>query len=88
MLDKIKQVFLKSIPSTSGKFNIDKTDFAKVVRSAILLGAATAGQEIVSYLQPDMFGDHKTLATIILAMSADFLMRYIRENGTNTKSPS
>jgi len=86
MFGKLKSVILKSIPSTSGIFSVDGTDFAKVVRTALLLGGATTAQEIVSYLKPEMFGDHPTLATIILAMAADFLMRYIRDNGRSTKT--
>jgi hypothetical protein len=85
-LTKIKAVFVTNVPDKSDGLKVDTTDLAKVVRTAILLGAATSGVEILSYLKPEMFGDHSSVAAVVMAMAADFLMRFLKNNGKTTST--
>jgi hypothetical protein len=85
-LTKIKAVFVTNVPDKSDVLKVDTTDLAKVVRTAILLGVATSGVEILSYLKPEMFGDHSSVAAVVMAMTADFLMRFLKNNGKTTNT--
>lgn len=88
LFSKIKSVFTTNVPDKSGPLKVDTTDIAKVIRTALLIGAATSGIEILSYLKPEMFGDHSSIAAVLMAMAADFLMRFLKNNGkiTNTSN--
>lgn len=82
-LSKLKAVFVTNVPDQSGPLKVDTTDLVKVIRTALLIGAATSGVEVLSYLKPEMFGDHSSVAAVVMAMAADFLMRFLKNNGKN-----
>jgi hypothetical protein len=81
-LVKLKNaLFGKSDPSTSEGGSINVTDLAKVSRTAILMGLATAVSHLLANVKPDMFGDNAGIATIVIAILGELSLRYIKSNG-------
>jgi|688.fasta_scaffold717062_2 hypothetical protein len=81
IFEKLKASIVKTLPDTSGPVSVNATDIVKVVRTALLVGGSTTVVEILGNLKPDMFGNHSMLAALVIAVSTDFLMRFIKDNG-------
>lgn len=81
IFEKLKASIVKTLPDTSGPVSVNTTDIVKVIRTALLVGGSTTVVEILGNLQPDMFGNHSMLAALVIAVSTDFLMRFIKDNG-------
>jgi hypothetical protein len=83
-LSKLKDVFVKNVPSDSTAKSVNTTDILKVTRTAVLLGISTAVVELLNGLQPEMFGEHAAIATVVLALLGELSVRFIKNNGKKT----
>jgi|APGre2960657373_1045057.scaffolds.fasta_scaffold349852_2 hypothetical protein len=81
LFEKVKSVFVKKVDDKSGPLSVDTVDIAKVVKTALLVGGATAITSVMQNLQPEMFGDHASVAALVLAVVGDFMVRFLKNNG-------
>lgn len=79
-LKSLKDVFVNKVPDTSGGGKVDKTDMAKVVRNASLVGVAAALSELLKTIDPNMFGPYQPLVILGLTAALDFVGKFIKNN--------
>lgn len=73
-------LFGKSEPSTSPAGKVDTTDIAKVTRTAILMGLATAVTSLLANVKPEMFGEHSGVAAIVLTIVSELSLRFLKDS--------
>ena len=71
--NKLKTVFTKQVDDTSTTGTVDKTDMAKVTRTAILVAVAAGVSYVLTNVNPDVFGSYGPLITVAGAALLDFL---------------
>lgn len=76
----VKVMAGESPPSTSPALKVDTTDMAKVIRTGLLMGAATLVTYVLNNVQPEMFGDYSAVAAIVITMLSELALRYIKNN--------
>lgn len=79
-LGKLKNVFVKNVPDTSPIGTIDKTDLAKVVKTGVLVGVASAVSYALANIAPDTFGHYQPLVILGLTAALDFLNKMVKSN--------
>jgi hypothetical protein len=79
-LKKIKDVFIKSVPDTSPIGKVDKTDLAKVTKTGILVGVASAISYALANIAPDTFGHYQPLVVLGLTAVLDLLNKTVKSN--------
>ena len=79
-LKKIKDVFVKSVPDTSPKNTVDKTDMAKVIKTGFLVGIAAMLSNLATSMAPDTFGPYQPLVILALTVSLDFINKLVKGN--------
>jgi hypothetical protein len=77
---KIKDVFVKSVPDTSPIGTVDKTDLAKVAKTGVLVGVASAISYALANIAPDTFGHYQPLVVLGLTAVLDFLNKAVKSN--------
>jgi hypothetical protein len=81
-LSKLKNaLFGKSEPSKSATGAVDVVDIAKVTRTGLLMGLATAVTYMLANVKPEMFGDHAGIAALVLTVVGEFSLRFLKSNG-------
>jgi hypothetical protein len=75
---KIKDVFVKSVPDTSPIGTVDKTDLAKVAKTGVLVGVASAISYALANIAPDTFGHYQPLVVLGLTAVLDFLNKLVK----------
>jgi hypothetical protein len=78
LLSKIKSAIFGVLPDTSTKGKVDSTDLVKVVRTGLFLSFGSFVTYMLSNVQPEMFGDHAAVATVVLALAAELAARYFK----------
>jgi hypothetical protein len=73
-------LFGKSEPSVSPAGKVDTVDIAKVTRTAILMGLATAVTSLLANVKPEMFGEHSGVAAIVLTIVSELSLRFLKDN--------
>lgn len=79
-LKRIKDVFIKSVPDTSKTGAVDKTDLAKVVKTGLLVGVASAISYALANMSPDTLGHYQPLVILGLTAALDFLNKLVKKN--------
>lgn len=80
-LSKLKNaMFGKSDPSVSPAGKVDTTDLAKVTRTGVLMGFATFVTYMLSNVQPEMFGEHAALASVVIGILSELSLRFLKDN--------
>jgi hypothetical protein len=80
-LSKLKNaMFGKSEPSVTPVGKVDTVDIAKVTRTAILMGLATAVTSLLANIKPEMFGEHSGIAAIVLTVVSELSLRFLKDN--------
>ena len=74
-------MFGKSEPTKSPAGKLDFNDLAKVTRTGLLMGLATTVTYLISNVQPDMFGEYSSIATVAIALIGEISLRYVKSNG-------
>lgn len=78
---KVTKVMVgKSPPDASPVLQVDTTDMAKVIRTGLLIGAATLVTYVLNNIQPEMFGDYSAVAAIVITMVSEIALRYVKNN--------
>jgi len=72
-LKRLKEVFVKSVPDTSEPGKVDKTDLAKVTRTAVLVGVASGITYALQNIDPNLFGSYGPLFTLAGAAILELL---------------
>lgn len=80
LLTKLKNVFTKTVPDTSGGGKVDSTDLAKVTRNAALVGVAAALSELLKSIDPNTFGVYQPLVILGLTAALDFVGKLVKNN--------
>lgn len=71
--NKLKSVFSKQVDDTSTAGTVDKTDIAKVTRTAILVALAAGVSYVVTNIDPSALGVYGPIITVAGAALLDFL---------------
>lgn len=79
-LNKIKSVFVRTVPDTSPSGTVDSTDLAKVVKTGLLVGLASAISYGLSNLAPDSLGHYQPLVVLGLTAALDFVNKLVKKN--------
>lgn len=77
-LKRLKDSIFGTLPDTSAKGKVDTTDFVKVVRTGLFLSVGSFLTFMLSNVKPEMFGEHATVATVVLALAAELTARYFK----------
>jgi hypothetical protein len=77
---KFKDVFVKSVPDTSPSGTVNKTDLAKVAKTGILVGVASAISYALANIAPDTFGHYQPLVVLGLTAALDLLNKAVKSN--------
>jgi hypothetical protein len=76
---KLGKVFTKQVDDTSTVGKVDKTDMAKVTRTAILVAVAAGVSYVLTNINPDAFGSYGPLITVAGAALLDFLNKLVKD---------
>jgi hypothetical protein len=76
----LKEVFVKTVPDTSNKGTLNKTDAAKLVKTSVLVGVAAAISSALAAISPDTFGPYQPVVIMVLTVSLDLLNKFIKGN--------
>jgi hypothetical protein len=79
-VQKLYDVFTKSVDDKSDAGKIDQTDLAKVGKNAILVGVAAAVSAVLASVGPEMLGTYQPLIILGLTGLLDVLNRLIKSN--------
>ena len=79
-LKKIKDVFIKSVPDTSSIGTVNTTDLAKVVKTGLLVGVASAISYALANMSPDTLGTYQPFVILVLTAALDFLNKFVKKN--------
>ena len=86
LLSKFKAVFVgKSPESTSPTKVVNSTDLVKVFRTSALVGVAAMVTDLLQNIDPEMFGDYKIIATLVLTALGEVSLRYFKNNSKEAK---
>lgn len=77
---KLKNVFVKSVPDTSPSGKVDSTDLAKVAKTGVLVGIASALSYALANFAPDTFGHYQPLVVLGLTAALDFVNKLVKKN--------
>lgn len=77
-LTKIKDVFIKQVPDTSDKGKVDSTDYAKLIRTGVLVGLAGALSHVITNMDPSVLGVYQPVIMMGLTVALDFLNKLIK----------
>lgn len=70
----------KSPESTSPTTTVDMVDALKVFRTSLLVGASAMLTDLLQNISPEMFGDYKLLATVVLTGLGELSLRFLKNN--------
>ena len=76
----VKDVFIKSVPDTSNVVKVATTDIAKLIKTGVLVGAASALSFLVTNLDPALLGPYQPLVIMGLTVVLDFVNKLIKPN--------
>lgn len=79
-LKKLKSVFASNVPDTSPSGTLNKTDVAKVVKTGVLVGIASAISYALANVAPDTFGHYQPLVVLGLTAVLDFVNKFVKKN--------
>jgi hypothetical protein len=79
-LNKIKAVFVTNVPDTSPIGKVDSTDLAKVVKTGLLIGVASALSYGLTNLAPDSLGHYQPFVVMGLTVALDFVNKLVKKN--------
>ncbi len=70
----------KSPESDSPSGSVNAVDAVKVVRTSFLVGLSAMIADLLQNISPEMFGDYKLLATIVLTAIGELSVRFLKNN--------
>ena len=79
-LTKLKNVFVKNVPDTSPSGEVNNTDLAKVVKTGVLVGIASAISYALANVAPDTFGHYQPLIVLGLTAVLDTVNKFVKKN--------
>lgn len=79
-LNKIKSVFVSNVQDTSPAVSVNKTDLAKVVKTGVLVGLASAISYALANLAPETFGHYQPVVILVLTAALDFVNKFVKKN--------
>lgn len=80
MLKKLALVFLKKIEDKSPTFKVDSTDIAKVVRTAVFTGLATALTVFMNGVDFNALGIGGAVLIPLITAAIEFLNKLVKDN--------
>lgn len=80
MLNKLVDVTVKGVPSTSGGFSLDLTDVLKVLRTALFVGGSAILTYVIEHATEMNLGAFQPYIILGLTTLAELVTRYIKSN--------
>lgn len=80
ILSTIKAVFTKSVPDTSPSGKVDKTDTAKLVKTAVFVGTAAGLSYFITNINPEALGPYSPIIMLVLTVGLDFANKMVKTN--------
>lgn len=76
----VLEVFFKSTKDTSGPISLDKIDYAKLSRNALIYGSGASVAYVIQYIAGADFGAYTPIVGAILGGLLDALRKALKNN--------